>query len=531
MLQTSDDYKIAISARKRRIQPSSLLEVIDPDLQYNGADGSQQARYSRPEQLYNMVMDLYRYATLEPGRWKLDGTFDIFPDSVGGTGEIGFVCDDLCDEAGLFATTQIIALHFSGVSILQTASVHFSKDPLDGVARDFTFSIYSGDSIGHSETISGNSKNSITFDGFTVENPTRIQIDITKWGIGRRKARVVDIIPGIYDACDAGSIYSIDVIHQADFTNLTVPYGSANLVLHNENMRFNPYIKTSILKSIEERQPVKLWYSIYLYEIGRWEKVPVGVFFQKDGGAETNAYGLTISFQLIDIVGLLQKKEYTPPATLPTTVKGWIESIVGQLGTQFQAYHKIDPTLENVGLTIASAYFPSQSAKVRCGDLVRYICMAIGAYFCADPATGFLKVAPFPATTAKTIDTKNTNEYPKNTAAAGVAEIAFQLYDAAKTKYTVAGANQIGSTINISNPFLVTTAQADAVAAQILSFYNASSIEVKWRGDMGMEIADIATIETGFGVNVMARVQKQQLPFSNGVLKQATSTFLEVQST
>ena len=81
MLEISDGYRSAVVGDVRRMLIKAILDLVDPDIVYGIVDSSGAAAWSKPEQLYDREMDsMSRYATLETGRWLLDGSFRILPD-------------------------------------------------------------------------------------------------------------------------------------------------------------------------------------------------------------------------------------------------------------------------------------------------------------------------------------------------------------------------------------------------------------------------------------------------------------------
>ena len=74
MLDKSAAYRAAIVGSPRRIEIQAVVDISDPDMTFSGAESSGAANFSQSAQLYDRVMDLTPYATLEPHRWVLNGT-------------------------------------------------------------------------------------------------------------------------------------------------------------------------------------------------------------------------------------------------------------------------------------------------------------------------------------------------------------------------------------------------------------------------------------------------------------------------
>lgn len=103
MIKTSTAYQAAIVGSPRRIELLAVVDISDPDMEYGAVTMDSQTPWSKPEEIHDKVLTApARYATLEPGRWLLDGSFDIFPDDYQVSEHIGACGGQLSDEAGYF---------------------------------------------------------------------------------------------------------------------------------------------------------------------------------------------------------------------------------------------------------------------------------------------------------------------------------------------------------------------------------------------------------------------------------------------
>ena len=118
MLDKSAAYRAAIVGSPRRIEIQAVVDISDPDMTFSGAENSGAANFSQSAQLYDRVMDLTPYATLEPHRWVLNGKFRLIP-SDGTADQVGFVGDVLSGEDGSFSPAVWVEERFSNASILQ----------------------------------------------------------------------------------------------------------------------------------------------------------------------------------------------------------------------------------------------------------------------------------------------------------------------------------------------------------------------------------------------------------------------------
>ena len=524
MISSSPAYQKAIVADARRMLMRAIVDISDPDIVYGTVDSSGAVSVCKPEQLYDKVFSLAPYSTLEHNRWMLNGTFHIFPDDVSGLADqVGFIGDSMSESSAEYITAVWVEEQFSNVSILQACSVYFPTAEWDGYPADFIVQIKQGGTVYYTETFTGNTKNHVNIEGFTVYNPDAIRVTVTKWSMPGRYLRAVEIIPGIYEEWNGDIIASFSLKHQADVSCVSLPYGTCTIRMDNLDRRFEPRSKNGVFQSIEERQGIEVSLACRLAD-GTDEYKKAGVFYQYSGGWKTGDNGLTMQWDLVDIIGLLADREYIPPDTLPTTLDGWIASIVAQLGVNFETRYTVDENYSSLPLTVNAA---ADISGITCGELLRMACMATGTFPRADAETGYLAVEPMWNQGSK-ITLDNLVNYPTMYANDDVAAIIFTLYDGNGIKYTVSGnATASSATISIENPFIHNQAGALTAAKMILSAYGGNRYELTGRGDPASEIGDVDTVWLNESVAATARRVQQDLSFSDGVLQNCVSTLVQ----
>lgn len=521
MIESTAAYQAAITGDTRRIFLRALIDIIDPDLQWGTVDSSGALGYIVPEQLHDKVLDVATYATLETNRWVGNGQFKLFPLAEGD--HLGFVGDALCDGEGVFDPGVWVEEQFSNVSILQACSIYFPTAAWDGYPVDFTVEVKQGGTAYFTKTFSGNTETQIDLDGFTVQNPDAIRVTVTKWSLPERRLRVPEIIPGIYESWDGSIIATFTLNQQANFSCLALPYGTCTLSMDNLDRRFEPRSKNGVFQSIEERQGIPVFIGVRLPD-GTVDYKPKGVYYQAAGGWKTGDNGLTMQWDLVDIIGLVAGRQYLPPATLPTTLEGWVASIVAQLGTNFEGKYHVDPDYADTPVTTNSA---ADVTGKSCGDILRYACMAAGVFPRADDETGDLTAEPMWSQGAK-MTLGNMETYPVMRANDDLAAIIFTLADGNNTEYVVSGtATSSSNTVAVQNPFIHTRAEALTAARLILSTYGGNQLETVGRGNPASEIGDVDTVWLDESSATVGRRMSQSFDLSSGVLKSCQSVLLQ----
>ena len=524
MIKSSDAYRAAITADARRILLRAVVDIVDPDLTYGSAAASSEAPWSKPEQLHDKVfnLDTPPYITLERGRWLLGSGAKVIPDDNSLAGQVGFVGDALSDENGDFPEPVWVEQKFSNVSILQACSVFFNAAAADGWPVDFTVEIYQGGVAYHTETVTGNKAGSIALSGFTVYNPDAIRVTVTKWSLPFRRMRMAEILPGIYETWDNSVIGAFDVVQQGNFSCLALPYGTCTLSMDNLDRRFEPRNKGGIFKSIDERQGIEIYIGVKLPD-GSTEYKQLGIYYQYDDGWKTSDNNLTMQWYLVDIIGLIADRIFLVPDALPTTLEGWVAVLVAQLGDNFADRYTVDPNYASLPLSCSAADVTDK----RCGDILRWVCMATGTWPRAASDTGNLTVEPFWSQGEKyTLD--NLEAYPVMKANKTIAALIFTLNDGNNTQYVVSGnSTSASSTVQIQNPFIKDSAAALTAARLILSTYGGNQIELVGRGDPASEIGDVDTVWLDESAATTARRMMQTFNMVDGVLQGCQSTLLQ----
>lgn len=525
MIESSQAYKAAITGDTRRMVLRALINIISPDIVFGAGDTSGQIAWSQLAQLYDKVFGVpKKYATLERNRWSLGGTWDIFPDDPADTaGQVGYVGDVLSGEDGTFETPPWVEMQFSNVSVLQACSVYFPDDTYDGVPEDFTVEVKQGGTAYYTKTYTGNTAASVALEGFTVNNPDAIRVTVTKWSLPGRRMRVVEIVPGVYEAWDSGMLAEFSVKQQGNVACTALPYGTCTLKMDNLSRRFEPRAKAGIFQSIEERQGIDVSLGVRLPD-GTDDFKRLGIFYQYAGGWRTGDNGLTMQWSLVDIIGLLADREFLPPSTLPTTLGGWIGTLAAQLGDSFASRWHVDPNYTAAAATVRTA---TDVQGKKCGDILRWVCMATGTWPRADAETGDLTAEPLWSEGNKvTLD--NLTGYPVMSANSDVAALIFTLNDGSGTQYIVSGNSTASSeTVSISNPFIKTRAAALTAAKLILSTYGGNVLSLTGRGDPSSEIGDVDTVWLDESQATTARRTMQTFSISDGVLQGCQSQLLQ----
>lgn len=522
MIKHSTEYAQAVTADSRRQYVRAVFDLVDPDAQVDGVDTNSESVISLTDQVKNrgLTESSEKITTLELNRWALDGSWGLRPnDPADRTGQVGWESDFICDASGTFSTPYpYIELEFSGVDILQAVTVLFSRADYNGIGVDFQIELYSGDTLLHTSYVTDNEKSLVPLEGFTVYFPTRARLTVTKWSLPYRRARVIRFMLGLYEEWDTTIIKGVDVYSEVTFSGLRIPYSTCTITIHNENHRFDPYAPNSLFQSIEDRQHIKVEFGIRLQN-GEMEWIPAGTYYQQSAGWKLQ--DLTISWDLLDIIGALTKRLFVVPEELPATVSGWVEAIMASLGRNFNTRYIVDDDVKELPLTAVAEDIDGKF----CGEILRFLCMATNTWPRQDFSTGKLRVGKLERLEGNRITLDNMVSFPVMSANEDIADITFQL-DSGEVVFPGNNTNSEKS-LNVNNPFVHTTEDARTAVISCLFEYGGRSFDVTSRGNPTSECGDIQSVDTQFLTTISARLYKQQLKMENGIMRNLPSHLVQ----
>lgn len=520
MINVSDAYKTAIVADKRRIIVNALARIIDSDIVYTGAETNSELysgeNTSKLYQLYDENLNSGDcYAALEQNRWVLDGTFSPFgtPLRLVST-EVGYVSGVVSDENGEFGTQPYAKITFSGIDNLQGCGVQFSNREYDGYAVDFTVQLLSGTTVLYTTAITGNTALKRNIFGFNVNNPTAIKITVNKWSLPCRRARIIEIYAGGLENWTNDNILDFDIVEETDLSNQSLPNGECKIEIYDNERLYSPETP-SLYNMLEERQSVDVSIGAVVDDT-TVKYVPMYKHYIRYNGWEQSEAAKKIKFELTDLIGLVKDREFVVPATLPTTVSGWMAAVLGALGTKFETKYIIDSGITSA-LGVASA---DDIKNKKCGDMLKWIAQATLGYIRCDKTTGYIHLSPWPTSSGILYSLDNQSDYSDFTSRGGIAYFKFKYGEAdGGGEYTIDGTrNASDKDITINNPFVRPNTIAHSIITNLQKCYDTSEITVKGRGNPETELGDINTVVMWPEYSKAAYLISQNIKVKSGVM-------------
>ena len=227
------------------------------------------------------------YATLEKNLWLLDGSREILPAS--NYGETGFVDDGISTSTGKFSANPIVTINFSKVNtnLLQGITITWSNY-LKEYAVEFIVKAYNGTTVVAEKTVTDNSsvKTTVMMD---IVNYNKITVEIVKWSLSGRRARIDEIFIGVNIIFSKSDIFSYSCSYGSDPISAELPKSEASFSLNNVDKVFNPYNTEGLSKYLVERQEISVKYGYKLDSGVEW--INGGKFYLSEWDASQGGIG------------------------------------------------------------------------------------------------------------------------------------------------------------------------------------------------------------------------------------------------
>lgn len=275
------------------------LKLTDPDA-YEDASATDNGHNATISDTNHIVSDgeknIRPYATLERNLWLLDGSREIVP--VSNSGERGFVGNVICGADGAFSANPVVSINFTKVhtKMLQGVTITWSKF-LNEYAKEFKVTAYNGSAVVSTQTVTDNTsvKSSVLLD---MVNYDKITIEIIKWSIGYRRARIDEVFTGVNVVFSKKDIFSYSSSYSADPISAELPKSEASFSLNNVGKVFNPYNTEGLSKYLVERQEISVKYGYKLDSGVEW--ISGGKFYLSEWDAEQG--GISADFTARDLL-------------------------------------------------------------------------------------------------------------------------------------------------------------------------------------------------------------------------------------
>ena len=313
MQHLSDEKKALWVANQQRPMTSEgfvevAYKIADPTLAANTVYCTKLDWAQALEITQNPDKNVVPYGTLEPNRWRLNGSKRTLPDTT--PSNAGYISQAFCDDTGVFTDQPVITLRLNK-SVDTLAGLTITWDEADGeYATAFDIIPYSGSTARKTVPIAENTevKSVVRFemDNSLLDNFDSLQIVVKAWSRPLRRARIAKIFLGIHKVYAKRDLLSFSCSAAIDPLSATLPKYELQFEVDNRDGAFSPTNPKGLTQYMMERQELETRYGYRLGEDIEW--IPGGVYYLSEWNAPEN--GLSASFSARDLLGLMDAIYY-----------------------------------------------------------------------------------------------------------------------------------------------------------------------------------------------------------------------------
>ena len=175
----------------------------------------------------------------------------------------------------------------------------------DEYAEEFIVTVYNGDTVVATKTITDNaSTKSIVY--MDIINYDRITIEIKRWSLSYRRARIEEVVIGIDKSYRKTDLFSYSHSQSADPLSTELPKVEVSFAISNLDNSYNPHNAQGLSKYLMERQEIKVKYGYKINDKVEW--IDAGKVYLSEWDAPQD--GMTAEFKASDLLEFMRKNYY-----------------------------------------------------------------------------------------------------------------------------------------------------------------------------------------------------------------------------
>lgn len=304
MIHVSDKWR---EAHTGVIVPESFVEITyeitEPGLQKGVVETNNgTVDYSNHADIIDGLNGVgAAYATLEHNSWALDGRHSYLPDTAP-YGDTGYISSSVCNASGVFESVPIVTFTFETPHEQAIPGATFTwSNAYDEYPTRFRIVAYLGDNKVFSQEYENETV--VTECEFELSGYNKIQIEILKWCLPYRRARMERAFFGITQTYTKSDLLSYTHSQQADLLSAELPKNSVTFSLSNADGIWNPENPTGNIKYLAERQKIDVRYGFKIDNTIEW--IDAGTFWISEWDTPSN--GMEAKFVARDMLSFMSE--------------------------------------------------------------------------------------------------------------------------------------------------------------------------------------------------------------------------------
>ncbi len=231
-------------------------------------------------------------ATLEQDYWKLDGTFNTFPDNPQDI-SWGLWSSSMAGEDGSFDEPIVLTLTFQ--SLHECLGLTFEFNPYDdSFCNDLNIQWYQGETLLYDLDFVPDSWRFACMQ--KVENYNKIIITFRSMNKPYRFLKVQNIMHGVTKEFGSSELRTAKVLEEIDMTGLTLSVNTLDFSLFSQDDAFNIFNPSGIYTLLQRKQ------QLIVTGTKNEEKTHMGTFFVDEMESQTNKM---LSISAMDPIGIM----------------------------------------------------------------------------------------------------------------------------------------------------------------------------------------------------------------------------------
>lgn len=344
MYAVTDDYRTGIYGLSRRVLGRVTFDIAPLNIQADdvGIIVSTAHSLSNKNQLVDKVREnTFNLSTWEANRTKLDGSFTFASDSPNQYGQVGYVSNDVSDADGVFATPITITHVFENTYSAAGVTVTFDTRN-DEYAIDYIIRVYNdANSVLYQQTVASNTSSQPIWVQ-PIEHVKKIELQINRWSVGYRRARISEFELGVILIYDDDRLIRFNMTEELDMTSANLVIPEFEFVVDNSDQTFDMFNPSGLVQYLQNRQAIRPELGLELGNRVEW--IPLGVFLLSEWRSDIGS--LTATFKGRSVLDLLETSTYEQLTATPgLTLKTLIESILTNAGI---LVFDVDPALSSI---------------------------------------------------------------------------------------------------------------------------------------------------------------------------------------
>lgn len=290
-------------------------------------------------QLKRDSLEVRKLATLEKDFFRLDGTFELFPDTPQNY-DFGLWSLSISDANGEFGTPITLTIDFTENHSSLGLTFTFYEATED-YCNNLNVKWYDGANTLLSD-MNFTPDKAIYFADNKIENYKKIVITFYSTNKSYRYLKLSQIAFGQIKVFDSSDLIKANILEEVDPISAELRINTLDFVLHNKNAEFSIINPSGIYALLQERQPL----TAYEYLDGL--KKNMGTFYLDDWQNESES---TFKMGAVDLIGVIDSTDFKGGIYVNVPAGNIINEIMTSAGVP----HELDSSLNGI---LLSGYIP-----------------------------------------------------------------------------------------------------------------------------------------------------------------------------